>query len=103
MPYYKARLKNNFVSFSLELPADTDIIVQYSDEAADHIFGNYYYLTAFLSDGDYLKPAAEIVIDLDDIYMLEEITELPEIIPLATVTPVTTPNRAEEPLHRLRF
>lgn len=103
MPYYKARLKNNFVFSGLELPADTDIIVQYSDEPADHVFGNYYNLTAFLSGEDYLKPAAEIVIDLDDIYMLEEITELPEIIPLATVTPVPTPNRAEEPLHRLRF
>lgn len=103
MAYYKARLKNNFVSFSLELPADTDIIVQYSDEPADHLLGNYYNLTAFLSGEDYLKPTAETVIELDNFDILEEITELPEIIPLATVTPVPTPNRAEEPLHRLRF
>jgi hypothetical protein len=91
MAYYKARLKNNFVSLGLELPADTDI------------FGNYYNLTAFLSGEDYLKPAVETVIELDNFDMLEEITELPEIIPLAIVTPVPTPNRAEEPLHRLRF
>jgi hypothetical protein len=103
MAYYKARLKNNFVSLGLELPADTDIIVQYSVDAADHVFGNYYNLTAFLSGEDYLKPAVETVIELDNFDMLEEITELPEIIPLAIVTPVPTPNRAEEPLHRLRF
>ena len=103
MSYYKARLKNNFVSSSLDLPADTDIIVQYSDEPEDHVLGIYYTLTAFLSGEDYLKPAVETVIESDDFDMLEEITELPEIIPLATVTPVPTPNRAKEPLHRLRF
>lgn len=103
MAYYNARLKNDFVSFSLELTADTDIIVQYSDEPADHVFGDYYNLTAFLSGEDYLKPAVDTVIESDDFDILEEITELPEIIPLATVTPVPTPNRAEEPLHRLRF
>lgn len=100
MAYYNARLKNDFVSFSLELTADTDIIVQYID---DPVFGDYYNLTAFLSGEDYLKPAVVTGIESDDFDILEEITELPEIIPLATVTPVPTPNRAEEPLHRLRF
>ena len=103
MAYYLAQNKFDRMILDAFVPADTEIIVQYSNDPDDHVFGDYYKVVCYKNGNYWFKPVSDTVIEIDFLKNMEEVFELPEIIPLAITSARSSEGNAPEPLRSLRF